>query len=77
MSARLFTTAPVEYDAGLTQTVRVVGVLTRQGDAVLREVDVNDEDLEWQRCRYLSGLYACWVPADFDTLALVTGLVRS
>lgn len=75
MSARRFTNAPSGYDSGTTRTVRVVGTLA-QGRGDLREVEVEDEDLEWQASRYLSGLYECWAPADFDLLARVTGLVK-
>jgi hypothetical protein len=82
-TGRLFTTAPVEYDAAFTRTVRVVGPLTKRGDALLREVELAvepcdlDGDLEWQAARYLSGLHECWTPGDFEALASITGLRAS
>jgi hypothetical protein len=75
---RRFTNAPESYDAATTTTVRVVGRLSKRGGDVLREVEIGDEeDLDWQTDRYLSGLYECWVPEDFDTLAYITGLVSA
>ena len=54
-TALLYTTAPVEYDAGTTETLRVAGRDARLGD--VREVRLLAEDLDWQAGRYASGLY--------------------
>lgn len=52
---RIYTDAPESYDGFGTRTIDVVGTSTR-GNPV-RLVEVLPVHLEWQRSRYLSGLY--------------------
>lgn len=51
----LYTTAPPEYDGGLTTTIRVAGRDARLGD--VREVSLPEDDVDWQAGRYASGMY--------------------
>lgn len=51
----LYTTAPTDYDGGMTTTLRVAGRDARFGD--VREVSLPEDDVDWQAGRYASGMY--------------------
>jgi hypothetical protein len=57
-----YTTAPEAYDGFGTITVRVVGTFAGKP---LRCVAIQPAHLEWQTCRYNSGLHPCWTQAQF------------
>ena len=57
-----YTTAPASYDGFGTETIAVVGTL--DGKEV-RQVATPVEHVEWQRCRYGSGLYPGYTLREF------------
>lgn len=61
MTTRI-TSAPESYDGFGTETVEQLGRLGSRG-RTYRRVSVIEEHEEWQRARYLSGLYVC-LPED-------------
>jgi len=58
---RRLTDAPKSYDSFGTWTVRIWGI--RRG-ALVREVAIKEEHLEWQDSRYWSGCHVCLDPDD-------------
>ena len=52
------TSAPESYDGFGTETIEAMGKLGTRG-RTYRRVRIEDEHDDWQRARYLSGLYVC------------------
>jgi hypothetical protein len=62
------TSAPDSYDGFGTETIEVLGRLGTRG-RTYRRVRVAQEHEEWQRARYLSGLYVCLRADEFEQWA--------
>ena len=58
------TSAPESYDGFGTETVEMLPKMGTRG-RTYRRVSVDEEHEEWQRARYLSGLYVCLSEPEF------------
>lgn len=59
----LFTTAPVDYDGFSTRELVQIAGRDDRGRKI-RKISVLPRDLEWQKGRYASGMYAVATPEE-------------
>lgn len=60
-----FTAAPDDFDGFGTRTVRFTSYLNHRGRR-LREVEIENQHLEWQLSRYGSGLFRAYDATAFE-----------